>query len=60
MLFLNTKPKSKEDKELLSEYVSSVENYYHGKFVFGEESDILIKEVRKAIKRHRKDAWKKR
>jgi hypothetical protein len=60
MLFLNTKPKSKEDKELLAEYVASVENYYRGKFVFGEESDMLIKKVRKAIRRHRKDAWKKR
>jgi len=59
MKFLFEKPKNKKDEKQLSEYIASVEKSFHGKFVFGDESDMLMKKVRKAIKRYMKAIWKR-
>ena len=59
MRFLFEKIKTKEDKKALDEYVAFVEKNFHGKFVFENKADALIKEVRKALRRRMKARWKR-
>ena len=59
MRFLFEKTKTKEDEKALKEYVAFVEKNFHGKFVFEDKSDALMKEVHKALKRRMKARWKR-
>jgi hypothetical protein len=58
MEFLFHAPKTQEEKALLTEYVSSMEDQYKGKFLFGKEHKALIKSVKEALKRKTKQMWK--
>ena len=59
MKFLFDAPKTKEEKESLAEYVGSVEKYFHGDFLFGDDAKALMIEIREAQKQHFKRRWKR-
>ena len=57
MQYLFKEPKTKEEKVALAEYVEEMEEKYKGKFVFGQEKQELIGNVRAALKRKMKSGW---
>ena len=58
MEYLFNAPKNEQEEDKLKEYITEVEEKYHGKFLFGDERKKLIKEVKKALKRKIKLQWK--
>jgi len=58
MEYLFTRPKTEEEQEKLNAYIEEEEQRYKGKFLFGESSKELIKEVKEALKRKTKAGWK--
>ena len=57
MKYLFNKPKTKEQKRELVEYIKEVESEYLAKFVFDNKANSLIKEVKEALKRKIKQNW---
>ena len=57
MRYLFEKPKTKEEKRELVEYIKEVESKYLAKFVLGDEANSLMKEVKEALKRKIKKRW---
>jgi len=58
MEYLFHAPKNEKERVLLNRYVKRVEAKYEGEFLFGDEGEKLIKEVKKALKRKIKSEWK--
>ena len=58
MQYLYTEAKTEAEKLLLEEYVASVENIFKAKFVMGEESNVLAKEVHHVLMEKQKQKWK--
>lgn len=58
MQYLFTQPKTEDEKQLLSEYISSVEDIFKAKFVRGDEADNLAFEVNDALLKRQKQQWK--
>ncbi len=57
--YLHTKPKDKKQKELLDEYIKSIEKIYKGEFVLAKRYEQLSHEVEKALKKSLVDRWGK-
>lgn len=57
MKYLFNKPKTKEQKRELIDYIKEVESEYLAKFVFDNKANSLIKEVKEALKRKIKQNW---
>jgi len=58
MEYLFQAPQNSSEQEKLDNYVKEVEEKYKGKFVFGDKSKKLIKDVKEALKRKTKAAWR--
>lgn len=58
MQYLFTKPKTENEKRLLYDYISSVEEIFKAKFVMGDEADNLAFEVNAALSNIQKQQWK--
>ena len=59
MRYLFVSPKNEIEKRELKEYISTIEEAYNGKFVFGKEKELLFKEVKEALQRKMKSTWKR-
>ena len=59
MRYLFISPKNEIEKRELKEYISTIEEAYNAKFVFGKEKELLFKEVKKALQRKMKSTWKR-
>ena len=58
MQYLFHAPKTQKEREMLAAYVKEVELKYKATFLFGKEAKALKNEVKKAMKRKLKRAWK--
>jgi hypothetical protein len=58
MQYLFTEAKTETEKQLLHEYIISVESLYKAKFVRGDEADNLAFEVNAALLKKQKQHWK--
>jgi len=59
MEYLFHEPQNEVEQEKLNAYVKEVEERYKGKFVFGDESRELIKNVKEALKRKMRSMWRR-
>jgi len=50
MKYLHETPKTKEEKQIFRKHINQLQKEYKARFVFGEESDLLLKEVRGVMK----------
>jgi len=57
MKYLFKSPKTEQEKEELQTYIQEIEEKYKGTFVFEDEAEDLISEVKKALKRKMKSIW---
>lgn len=57
MRYLYEKPKTKDEKLLLDEYIASVEDIFKAKFVMGDEAKVLGEEVYEALELKQKQKW---
>jgi hypothetical protein len=60
MKYLFTLAKNDEEQKKLNSYIREIERIYKAKFVYGEEKDRLIKEVKEALRKKKKRVWSKR
>lgn len=58
MQYLFEIPKIEAQKQLLKAYVSRVEKKYKGTFLFDQEAQALMEEVKKALKKQMKQRWR--
>jgi len=56
--YLYSAPKNEDETKALHQYIKRVENLFHGKFVRGDQANILHQEVDKALMQKRKTRWK--
>jgi hypothetical protein len=60
MKYLFRSPTSDKEKKSFNAYIAEVERIYKAKFVYGDEKDRLIKEVKEALRKKKKRVWSKR
>lgn len=60
MKYLFETPKNNEEKKRLDSYINEIERVYKAKFVYGEEKDKLLEDVKKALKKKMKGVWGKK
>lgn len=60
MQYLFNLPKNEEEQKKLNSYVKEVERIYKAKFVYGDEKDRLIKEVKEELRKKKKRVWSKK
>ena len=58
MQYLFTSPNTEDEKAQLRSYIEDIERQYKGKFVYGDEAENLISEVKSALSREVEKFWK--